>query len=277
MRILLAVIFIFSCFLSIAQPPPPGSTIMVISEVFYDVPGTDESLEFIEITNPSDSSQRTLSLYRFTEGIEYTFPFGVIVEPLGVAVVARDSIAFENAFGFPAYQWTSGDLDDNGELIVLKNNLNIAIDSVDYQTNVFWPDASGNGKSIVLCDINDVNLGGSNWTAAETNTGVEVDGVSIFANPGTTCDDWVSVNEPKTTHFQVYPNPTDGQFMVDFAEPVSSTLSITNNLGKEVYSVELSEDKIVLVKLPNQLESGVYFLSILSKNGISSQGLMIME
>ena len=250
---------------------------MVISEVFYDVPGTDESLEFIEITNPSDSSERTLSNYSFIEGIEYTFPFGVIVEPLGVVVVARDSVAFETAFGIPAFQWTSGDLNDTGERIVLRNNANVPIDTVDYGLSSGWPDASGNGKSIVLCDINDANLGSSNWTAAETNTGVEVDGVTIFANPGTTCDDWVSVNEPKFIRFQVYPNPTDGQFMVDFAEPISSSLSITNNLGKEVYSVELSEDKTVSVKLPNQLESGVYFLNIHSENGIKSQRLMIME
>lgn len=278
LRFTLSFVLTLLSLVVIAQPNPPGAASVVISEVFYDMPGTADSLEFIELTNPSDTNERSLSFHQFTEGIEFTFPGSVIVPPAGVVIVAKDSAAFRNAFGVSAYQWESGDLADNGELIVLRNNFNLPIDSVDYQTNLFWPEASGNGKSIVLCDISQPNTNSTYWEAAETNTGVIVDGTSIFSNPGTSCDNWVNISLIESINFSIYPNPNNGDFIVSLASMQNETeLKLVNSLGEVVWRNRSINSEVSRVDLANQIPAGLYFLTILRENATSTQRLVILE
>lgn len=263
------------------QPTPPGAPAVVITEIMYQSPqiGADD-LEFIELKNPSDTSERSLSGHSFTEGIEYQFPFGLLIPPSGYVIIAKDSIAFENTFGLPAYQWTSGSLDDQGELILLRGQFNQVADSVVYSNNILWPqEAAGNGASIVLCTDSFANAGPENWIAANTNTGISVNGTTIFANPGQGCSSENSIVTVAEHKMSIFPNPNSGAFTVELpAEHFESELqsSIFSMDGRRVYSQTWPSDFQVL-QVNAQLSSGVYLLQIESKNKRLQQVISVLE
>lgn len=169
---------------SITVVGAPLADDIVISEIMYNSPesGTD-TLEFIELYNKSNNNINLLG-YAFTSGVVYTFP----AYNLGAGefvVVAVDSVAFENVFSVPAFQWTEGALSNGGETIVLSDASGNVVDEVDFSDGGAWPSApDGGGPSLVLCDAEADNNDGANWQAASTPVGVTVAGFELFANPG---------------------------------------------------------------------------------------------
>ena len=82
-----------------AEEVPPT---VVINELFYDPPDNRRT-EFIELHNPTDAAVQ-LAGWRFTSGIDYTFPPFTVLEPGAYLVVALDPAAFADRFGFtPLY------------------------------------------------------------------------------------------------------------------------------------------------------------------------------
>lgn len=171
---------------------PAGSLAnMIITEIYYNGPesGTD-STEFIELQNIGNTSV-SLNGYSFTSGITHTFSGGTVA-PGAYFVIAIDSSGFRNTFGMNADAiWASGGLSNGGELIVLKDDFGRTVDSVDYDDSTPWPSGSsagnpdGGGASIILCDSLADNSIGSNWSAAISPvSGVIVNGLQVFANPG---------------------------------------------------------------------------------------------
>src|SRR5690606_30536953 len=95
---------------------------IVITEIMYNPPeaGSD-SLEFIEMVN---TGMDTINLddYQFGAGVVHVFENSMIL-PGQYFVIAIDSSAFRNVFGFDAdFIWTSGALSNSGELITLIDN-----------------------------------------------------------------------------------------------------------------------------------------------------------
>ncbi len=165
------------------QGAPAGSDI-VITEIMYNSPEAgNDTLEFIELYNNSTGSIN-LEGYTFSQGVEFTFPS----HNLGAGqyvIVAVDSVAFENVFGVPAYQWFDGALSNSGEVIELSDNTGNIVDVVDFSDSGDWPSMpDGSGPSLVLCNADADNNDASNWQAASTPTGATVAGVELFANPG---------------------------------------------------------------------------------------------
>jgi hypothetical protein len=278
MRCLLAISIVFLWFAVKGQPLPPGSPAVVITEIFYDMPGVADSLEFIELTNPSDTNERSLTGHSFSQGIVFSFPTGLIVQAGESVVVAKDAGAMFRMFGIDAYQWESGDLDDEGELIVLNNNFDIPVDSVNYQASILWPEASGNGKSIVLCNDTLPNTGPENWSAATTNTGVLVDGTVILANPGIGCSGNIGIEKPADPSFSIYPNPTKGEFQIEFSSEMKGPIQVIvyNLIGNVMLqeSVYASGNKL---NLETELSDGVYLLYLETAANRFVQQLVIME
>lgn len=162
----------------------PLANNIVISEIMYNSPetGTD-TLEFIELYNKSVTNINLLG-YTFTSGVVYTFP-GYNLGPGEFVLIAVDSVAFENVFGVPAFQWTEGALSNGGEIITLSDASGNVVDMVDFSDGGSWPSApDGGGSSLVLCDPEADNNDGANWQAASTPVGVSVAGFELFANPG---------------------------------------------------------------------------------------------
>ena len=168
----------------------PSTANLVITEIMYNGPesGTDTT-EFIEIYN-NGSTTVDLTNYTCTGGI-YTFP-SVSLLAGEYYIIAINSGAFNNVFGFmPDGQFSNG-LSNAGESIVLKDSFGNVVDSVFYDDVAPWPSGAtagqpdGGGSSIILCDVNADNNDGNNWKPCTVSTGVIINGFEVLANPGFT-------------------------------------------------------------------------------------------
>lgn len=156
---------------------------LVITEIFYSIPGID-SVEFVEIYN-NDTAAVDLTGYEISNAIFYTFP--TITLNMGdYILITNDSIAFQNAFGIAAYEWSSGNsLNNTGETILLTTASGDFVDSVAYMSSSPWPVVGSSGEpfSIQLCDVNTDNALASNWGYSNNATGVFLDGEEVLATP----------------------------------------------------------------------------------------------
>ena len=141
---------------------------IVISEIMYHpseaTPAekalgfSDESFEFIEITNIGNSNI-DLSELRFTKGIDFDFLGSDITElDSGArALVVTNRVAFESRYGAGhpiTGEWETGDrLSNSGEQLKLSYGAGIPIRSVDYLDKSPWSSSpDGNGFSLTLID-----------------------------------------------------------------------------------------------------------------------------
>ncbi len=167
---------------------------LIISEIMYNPPesGTDTT-EFIELYN-NDTLAINLVDYYFSEGINYTFP-EIILNPNEYIVIARDSNAFEDYYGFTTYQWSSGSLTNSGELIELRNAGGTVADVVEYSNTAQWSlAANGNGASLTLCDFDADNSLPENWNASIAPTGIIIDGIELTADPNMQSDCFIPLS-----------------------------------------------------------------------------------
>ncbi|MEM7230769.1 MAG: lamin tail domain-containing protein [Planctomycetota bacterium] len=141
----------------------------VISEIHYNPPVGEESLEFIEIFNET-KVPRDLSGYHFTSGIQFTFPDPFILSVDESVVICRDLVAFrkrypiENAIG--NFENDSR-LDANGEEIALANHQGIVIERVDFRDRGEWPTLpDGTGHTLVLKTVHHAANEPESWTTS---------------------------------------------------------------------------------------------------------------
>jgi hypothetical protein len=166
---------------------------LIISEIMYH-PAGDERAEFIELSNlgpqPLD-----LTGVRFTKGIDFDFPNGVIIEPGENLLVIGDRDAFEAAYGeaLPVVGvWEQGDrLSDNGEKLKLSFGAGIPIHEFEYETTSPWPSSPiGNGHSLLLA-FPEGGVDHSEPTNWQTSN-------SVGGTPGTLASnnlvDWLAAN-----------------------------------------------------------------------------------
>ena len=71
---------------------------VVINEIHFNPPDRNTPSEFIELYNSGDTAA-DLSGYRFTSGIDFTFPPGTIIGPDKYAVVSESVEGYQAAFG----------------------------------------------------------------------------------------------------------------------------------------------------------------------------------
>lgn len=158
---------------------------IVITEISYNPPesGTD-SLEFIEILN-NGSSAVDLNGYSFTQGVTHVFDVSTVINPGDRHIVAVNSAAMMNVFGVSSTQWTSGGLSNGGEDIEIVDVGGVVQDYVNFDDAAPWPvEPDGSGYSLVLCDPNSDNNDAANWIISDENTGIMIDGITVYASPG---------------------------------------------------------------------------------------------
>jgi len=167
----------------VASTTTPSADSIVITEIMYNTPGAD-SVEFVEIQNIG-STTVDLTGYSFTSGITGSFP-SMNLNPGGYIVFTDDSVGFFNIYGFSAYQWASGSLNNSGELVRIEDGQNNVIDSVNYDDGGMWPvEADGDGWSLILTDSTLDNNNGSNWCISGTMVpGYLLNGIQMYASPG---------------------------------------------------------------------------------------------
>ena len=157
---------------------------VVINEISYNPPesGTD-SLEYIELYN-SGNSVVNIGGWHFLAGVVDTFP-SVDLQPGDYYVTTFNAQAMLNVFGLTVHQWTSGGLNNSGELISLADSGGAVVDSVRFLDKDPWPtDADGNGPSLELKDAALDNSDAANWQICGASTGVIINGFEVKGTPG---------------------------------------------------------------------------------------------
>jgi len=227
---------------------------IVITEIFYHPPGEEnDSLEFVEIYNLGSETVSLEGCY-FSQGIEFTFP-DADIEPGSYLVITMNFDHFLNTFGYPAYEWLSGDLSNEGEILELKAPNGNVLDIVQYASVLPWDTlANGYGPSLTLCDPSSDNWMAENWSASTELEAVTTSGDTIYATPFTGCQidldadfyaSETSILTGMTINFtdQSLGNIENWSWLFPGAEPASSTeqnpQGITYNLAGE-YTVTLT-------------------------------------
>lgn len=114
---------------------PADATNLVISEIYYNEPGTEEVNEFLELTNISET-EIDLSNLTFTEGITYTFPINTTLAAGAQLVITPNDY--------------EGNLANGGETLTLTDASGTVIESFNYGDSHPWPEAAdGEGFSLV--------------------------------------------------------------------------------------------------------------------------------
>lgn len=79
-------------------------------------------------------------------------------------------------------------------------------------------------------------------------------------NPG------VGIESVEANTFTVYPNPTEGKLLIDFASEVTSgTISVTDLAGKLITTVDFNDAKVVSIELNGN--AGLYLLNVQTTKG----------
>lgn len=149
-----------------------GST-ATISEIYYNAPGTNEGMEFVEITNRTGATV-DLGGYEIDGGIGYTFVAPTLLAPGAHLVLAASSVDFEAKFGFAPDGDYSRELSNQSEVLVLFDDAGAVVDRVQYFDTAPWPvTADGDGDSLQLIDTSIDNDQAAPWRAGPPTPAAE--------------------------------------------------------------------------------------------------------
>ena len=148
----------------------PGAVLgdVVINEIHYDANPKTDAVEFVELHN-AGGKDVDLSGWRFSNGIQYTFPANTTLAPGGQLVVAENPTELRRKFKLSASVVFGPYINrlSNGEVLTLRNATDQRVDRVDYGSGFPWPTAaSGAGSSMELIHPSlDNDLAGS-WRSS---------------------------------------------------------------------------------------------------------------
>ena len=151
---------------------------LVVSEVMYHPAYAGEKIEFIELYN-NRAVFEDLAGYAFTDGIQYVFESGTIINAGEYLVIACDPAALEAAYSINGVLGPfSGRLGNDGERIELSNNNGEIIISFRYDDERPWPvSPDGAGHSLIL-----VRQGGDPQEASTWSSSLVIGGTPGRAN-----------------------------------------------------------------------------------------------
>ncbi|HUU90909.1 MAG TPA: lamin tail domain-containing protein [Phycisphaerae bacterium] len=152
---------------------------VVINEIHYDPDIKTEPAEYVELYNTT-ADPIDISHWRFSDGIEFEFPDTTILPGYGYVVVAQNPTTAYNKFGVTAFGPFIGQLENDGERIVLRDATETIVDEVDYGAGFPWPTVGETpGYSIELINpALDNDLAGS-WRAS---VGMVVEPVTLIGD-----------------------------------------------------------------------------------------------
>jgi hypothetical protein len=229
----------------------PGLTEkLVITEIMYNP--KKGYPEFIELTNTGEEAI-ALKGFSFTDGITYTFSRNDVVNSGKGIVLTNDTILFLKNYRVPAYGQYNKKLSNEGETIILRNNLNLLIDSATYSGSSPWPVIPGGGYSIVLKDHSMDNSLPESWIVSETVHGTPYkNGIPLpweamlFPNPAR---DYVTIHPGK-------PELAFSKFRIE----------VFNQNGLRLQSLATeSINSRITIDLTN-MQEGFYYLRLIPHN-----------
>ena len=214
---------------------------IMISDIQYFHP-LDADQEFIKILN-SSSETIDLSGYSFTDGIEFTFPEGTEIAPDEKIMFVRDLLLFPDELG-QVFEWTSGQLANEGEKILLSNSFGIVIDHVDYEPLSPWPVTGAENEYISLSIPDLDNHFGANWEAQIYN-GIEElawqNTIHVYPNPAAEILNFSS--NISIESYQIY--NSSGQLVISSSEADLGNSIQVNSLSRGIYIILINDEHTV--------------------------------
>ncbi len=130
---------------------PARNTDIVINEIMYKPPVTQESSEFVELFNRGDKSV-DLSDWVLTGGIDFIFPPNTRLKAGDYLVIAADAGLLRSVHGnINVLGNFAGKLNNEGDLLRLLDAKGNLVNEVDYRPGGDWPVlAHGGGSSMEL-------------------------------------------------------------------------------------------------------------------------------
>jgi len=113
---------------------------LMISEIHYYpmLDGVeDPSYEFVELYNSTDE-QLAIGGYSLQGAVDFTFPAGTNISSYDYLIVCASENRY-SSLKSQVFGWTSGELSNSGDNIVLKNNLSAIISGITYSPMEPWP------------------------------------------------------------------------------------------------------------------------------------------
>ncbi|MDZ4824479.1 MAG: lamin tail domain-containing protein [Flavobacteriales bacterium] len=145
---------------------------IIINEIFYNpcvALGEDLYYEFLELYN-ADAVSVDLTGWTISNAISHTFG-AVTIAPGEYIIVAKDQNSYLGG-GYQVIQWNTGDLNNTGEAITLRNASAVLVDEVIYSDSSPWPvEADGLCPSLELIAPNLDNSDPANWQASYVPNG----------------------------------------------------------------------------------------------------------
>jgi len=174
----------------------PDIPVVVINEIMYNPPpelGVDDYWEYLELYN-NDNETVDLTEWTFSNGIDFSFPGGTILDPGDYLVIARDPDTISDYYNItnlvgPFENGTA--LNNGGENVELSDDDGNVVDFVIYSDGGDWTsEPDGDGPSLSLINPGLDNSLPESWQAS----------VVPFGTPGT-------INDPEEPFLAVtWPN-----------------------------------------------------------------------
>jgi hypothetical protein len=234
---------------------------VVITNIQYK-PLSNSDAEFLVVTNISNNSI-DISNYKITDGIVHTFLSNTILLPNEKILIAKNLDLVQNLLPqiTQRQQWTSGSLNNSGELLVLKDTLNNIDDSLTYKPTAPWPiDANGTAKMLQLKELSLDNAIGENWEAVDVDTVI------------------TRINRDELIGITIYPMPFKDKIHLkidnkDLKYPIK--VSMFDILGRKRLEQIFDSNEIIINT--HALEKNIYFIKISDAKGINFKSIKVVK
>lgn len=213
---------------------------IVISQIQYYHPD-DADKEFLKLLN-SGSTMLDIGGYWISSAIEFVFPESVIINPGEEIMLVRDMGLFPDETG-QIFEWTSGQLANEGEMILVLDNSGIIIDHVLYDPDLPWPSTTFADQYLELISSDLDNHFATSWVV--TNQPIDVATTS-------------------GVYFNAYPNPAT-DYVIFVSDKGIDELAIYDTQGRSLKTYN-SNSKTIRIDVVDY-SPGLY-LAILNKNNV---------
>jgi PKD repeat protein len=146
---------------------------VVITEIMYNPASGDRQEDFIEIHNRSTTRTYSLLDWRFSRGVDFTFP-DIQLGPQEYLVICANKARIQQVYRIANVtgDWDPNTtLDNGGERIRLVNAGGITVDEVTYDDRAPWPIlADGYGHSLERRRLDYPSDDPANWGASSAGT-----------------------------------------------------------------------------------------------------------
>ena len=228
---------------------PMVQSAVVINEIMYHPSTNGDNEEYIELFNTS-AEPADLTGWTFSDGIDFDFPDGTMIEGESYLLVCRNELAIRDRYMIDNLNLTTGNfapskLSNGGERITLYDANGEEVDRVSYNDSSPWPPAAdGQGASLELvhplADNNNVLY----WRASYTPTPGRVNSwitdvvppriTSISRTPQVPSD-----SDPVTIDVQFAEGDEIQSVILSYTVDGSATEKITMNPGDGQYTANL--------------------------------------